>query len=162
MPERACVIRRCVPWVPGATEGWAHYTEELAIERGLADGRPLVEVAALRFALEAATRALAFLSFHSGRSNLGAAVAEAVTLCGWSPERAAREVLAAVAEPGNAMYTLGKLHIRRWRELARVSGSAATLKAFHDRLLHCGSAPLSTVWRYYLDGQRVPAATASK
>jgi uncharacterized protein (DUF885 family) len=83
-------------------------------------------------------------------------------LCGWSPERAAREVLAVVAEPGIAMYTLGKLHIRRWRELAGVGGSAADLKAFHDRVARCGSAPLSAVWRYYLDGRRVPAASATK
>lgn len=161
-PEYASVIRRCVPWFRGATEGWAHYAEELAVECGLAEGRPLVEVAALRFALEAAARSLAFLSVHSGRSRFGAAVADAAALCGWSPERAAREVLCAVADPGSALYTLGKLRIRRWRELAGVGGTTADLKAFHDRLIRCGSAPLSTVWRYYLDGQRVPAASAMK
>jgi hypothetical protein len=154
-PADASVIRRCVPWFPGATEGWAHYTEELAIERGLADGRPLVEVAALRFALEAATRLLTFLSIHTGRWRFATAVAEAAALCGWSPERAAREVLVVVADPSGAMYTLGKLRIRRWRELAGVGAAAVDLKVFHDRLLRCGSAPLSTVWRYYLDGQRL-------
>ncbi|MER6447518.1 DUF885 family protein [Streptomyces venezuelae] len=160
-PEHAGVIRRCVPWFPGTTEGWAHYTEELAIERGLAEGRPLIEVAALRYALEAATRLLVFLSVHSGRRKFGAAAAEAATLCGWSPERAGREVLAVVANPAGAMYTLGKLHIRRWRELAGAGDSPAELKAFHDRLLRCGSAPLSTVWRYYLDGRPVPAASTT-
>ncbi|MGW1656551.1 DUF885 family protein [Streptomyces atratus] len=160
--EHAGAIRRCVPWFPGVTEGWAHYTEELAIERGLAEGRPLVEVAALRFALEAATRLLVFLSVHSGRSKFGAAAAEAATLCAWSPERAGREVLAVAAQPAGAMYTLGKLRIRRWRELAGVSDSAADLKAFHDRVVRCGSAPLSTVWRYYLDGRYVPAASTTK
>lgn len=141
----ASVIRRCVPWFASATEGWAHYAEELAIERGLADGRPLVELAALRFQLEAATRLLAFLSIHSGRSGFGAMVATAATLCGWTAERATREVLFVVADPASAMYTLGRLHIRRWRERA-----GADLKAFHDRLVRCGSAPLSTVWRYHL------------
>lgn len=145
------VIRRCVPWFPGATEGWAHYTEELAIEHGLADGRPLVEVAALRLALEAATRLLAFLSVHSGRSTFGAAAAGAAAVCGWSPERAAREVLAVVAEPAGAMYTLGKLRIRRWR------AEAGEVRAFHDRIVRCGSAPLSAVRRYHLDGLAVPA-----
>lgn len=153
-PADASVVRRCLPWFSGTAEGWAHYTEELAIERGLAAGRPLVEAAALRFALEAATRLLVFLSVHSGRWRFGAAVAETATLCGWSPERAAREVLAVVANSDGAMYTLGKLRIRRWREQAGVGTGAAELKAFHDRLIRCGSAPLSTVWRYYLDGQR--------
>ncbi len=151
-----------MPWFPGTTEGWAHYTEELAIERGLAEGRPLVEVAALRFALEAATRALAFLSVHSGRSGFGPAVLRAVELCGWSPERATREVLAVVADPHNAMYTIGKLHIRRWRELSGAGASTADLKAFHDRVTRCGSAPLSAVRRYYLDGQPVAAASATE
>ncbi|WP_133912186.1 DUF885 family protein [Streptomyces sp. NBC_00582] len=160
-PEHAGVIRRCVPWFPGTTEGWAHYTEELAIERGLAEGRPLVEVAALRHALEAATRLLVFLSVHSGRSGFGAAAAEAATLCAWSPERAGREVLAVAAHPAGAMYTLGKLHIRRWRESAGATASAAGLKAFHDRLLRCGGAPLSTVRRYSLDGRLVPTASTT-
>ncbi|MEV5546742.1 DUF885 family protein [Streptomyces sp. NPDC052309] len=160
-PEHAGVIRRCMPWFPGTSEGWAHYTEELAIERGLAEGRPLVEVAALRFALEAATRLLVFLSVHSGRRKFGAAAAEAATLCAWSPERAGREVLAVAANPAGAMYTLGKLHIRRWREQAGVRDAAADLKSFHDRLLRCGSAPLATVWRYYLDGRHVPTASTT-
>ncbi|WP_079169034.1 MULTISPECIES: DUF885 family protein [unclassified Streptomyces] len=160
-PQHAGVIRRCLPWFPGTSEGWAHYTEELAIERGLAEGRPLVEVAALRHALEAATRLLVFLSVHSGRRKFGAAAAEAATLCAWSPERAGREVLAVVTNPAGAMYTLGKLHFRRWRELAGAGDSAAGLKAFHDRLLRCGSAPLSAVWRYYLDGQLIPAASTT-
>ncbi len=161
-PEQAGLIRRCVPWFSGFTEGWAHYTEELAIERGLAEDRPLVEVAALRFALEAAVRLLVFLSVHSGRSKFGAAVAEAATLCAWSPEQAGREVLAVAAQPASAMYTLGKLRIRRWRTLAGVGDSPAELKAFHDRLVRCGSAPLSTVWRYYCDVRDVPTVSTTK
>lgn len=160
--EQAGLIRRCVPWFPGITEGWAHYSEELAIERGLAEHRPLVEVAALRFALEAATRLLVFLSVHSGRSKFGAAVAQAATLCAWSPERSGREVLAVTASSARAMYTLGKLEIRRWRELAGAGGSPADLKVFHDRLLRCGSAPLSTVRRYCLDERHVPTVSTTK
>jgi len=60
------------------------------------------------------------------------------------------------------MYTLGKLRIRRWRALAGVGDSGPELKTFHDRLMRCGSAPLSTVWRYYLDGQRTPAFATTK
>lgn len=158
---QAGLIRRCVPWFPGVTEGWAHYTEELAIERGLAEDRPLVEVAALRFALEAATRLLVFLSVHSGRSKFGAVAAEAATLCAWSPERAGREVLATASQPARAMYTLGKLHIRRWRELSGAGDSTAALKGFHDRLVRCGSAPLSTVRRYCLDDRSTASASTT-
>lgn len=159
-PPEAHVIRKCIPWFPGTTEGWAHYAEELAVERGLAEGRPLIEVARLRFALECATRLLIFLSVHIGQWSFGAAAANAAQLCGWSPERAAREVLIVVADPGGAMYALGRLRIREWRRQAGVGSAAADLKPFHDRLLRCGNAPLATVWRYHLDGQRLAASVS--
>jgi hypothetical protein len=148
------VIRTCVPWFPGFTEGWAHYVEELAIERGLAEGRPLVEVAQLRYALEAATRLLIHLSVHLGQWTFAEAVERAVQLCGWPPDRAVREVLVVVSDPSGAMYTLGKLRIRQWRRSPAVAGGPDQLRHFHDRLLRCGNAPLSTAWQYYLDGQR--------
>jgi hypothetical protein len=146
------VMRTCIPSFPAFTEGWAHYVEELAIERGLSDGRPLVRVAQLKAALEAAMRLLVYLSVHMRRWTFTAAAEQAAALCDWSPERAAREVLVVTADPAGAMYTLGKLHIRRWRRA--VGTTDAELRHFHDRLLRCGAAPLSTAWRYYLDGQR--------
>lgn len=140
------LVRTCVPWFPSFTEGWAHYVEELAVERGLADGRQLVEVAQLRSALEAATRLAVCLSVHAGTWTFAEAADRATRLCGWSPARAAREVMVVVADPAGAMYTLGKLRIREWRR--QVAGSPGGLKAFHDGLMRCGSAPLPTALRY--------------
>ncbi|MEU6263095.1 DUF885 family protein [Saccharopolyspora shandongensis] len=154
------MIRTCIPWFPGFTEGWAHYAEELAIERGLAEGRPLVEVAQLKSALEAATRLLVFLSVHMARWTLAEAAERAAALCNWSPERAAREVLIVAADATGAMYTLGKLRIREWRKRIEVGTSRWELRNFHDRLLHCGSAPLSAAWQYYLDGQHDPRSAS--
>jgi uncharacterized protein (DUF885 family) len=148
------VIRTCIPCSAGFPEGWAHYAEELAVEHGLADGRPLVEVAQLRSALEAATRLLVFLSVHMGRWTFAEAVGRAVLICDWSQERAAREVLVATSDPETAMYALGKLRIREWRRTAAVGTTGRELKSFHDRILRCGYAPLATVWQYYLDGHR--------
>ncbi|MFL6126971.1 DUF885 family protein [Actinophytocola sp.] len=140
------LVRTCVPWFPAFTEGWAHYVEELAVERGIADGRPEVEVAQLRSALEAATRLLVCLSVHAGRWTFAEAAGQAARICGWSPARAAREVLVVVADPAGAMYTLGKLRIREWRR--EVAGSPGGLRAFHDGLMRCGSAPLPAALRY--------------
>jgi uncharacterized protein (DUF885 family) len=150
------VIRTCIPCSAGFPEGWAHYAEELAVEHGLAHERPLVEVAQLKSALEAATRLLIFLSVHMGRWNFAEAVGRATVICDWSPERAAREVLVAVSDAEMAMYTLGKLRIRQWRRTAAGGTTRRELKRFHDRILQCGYAPLATVWQYYLDGQRQP------
>jgi hypothetical protein len=144
------VIRTCFPWLAGLTEGWAHYAEELAVERGLADERPLLRVAQLRSALESAMRLVAFLSLHLERSTFAAAVSEAATSCGWSAERAALEVLAVTSQPGLAMYTLGKITIREWRDNPDRT-ARSDLKQFHDHLLRCGTAPLSTVRQYWWD-----------
>jgi len=147
------VMRTCIRRATAFSEGWAHYAEELAIDVGLADDRPLIEIAQLKSALEAATRLLIFLSIHMGRWSFAQAVDRAAELNGWSSERAAHEVLGATSMPDPAMYTLGKLRIREWRR-ATVDTSKESLKEFHGRLLQCGFGPLTTVWRYYLDGQR--------
>jgi hypothetical protein len=145
------VIRNSVFWFSGFTEGWAHYIEELAIERGLAHDRPLVAVAQLRFALEAATRLLVYLSVQTGRWTFAEARDHAARLCHWSLDRATREVLETSSNGGRAMYALGKLRIREWRRSAGVGASGPGLTEFHELLMRCGSAPLSTTWRYYLD-----------
>jgi Bacterial protein of unknown function (DUF885) len=156
------VIRACFPWVDGFAEGWAHYCEGLAVEHGLAAGRPLIEVAQLKSALDSAARLVSFLSVHLGRSTFAEAAARAAQLCGWSQERAAREVLAVVFDPGGAKYTLAKLKIRQWRQAAGAV-TAPELRAFHDRIMRCGNAPLSTVWQYYLDGRDVlPTTTEAR
>lgn len=143
-------IRTCFPWLAGLTEGWAHYAEELAVERGLADGRPLLRVAQLRSALESAARLVAFLAVHLKRTTFAAAVSEAATSCDWSAARAAREVLAVTSQPSIAMYALGKITIREWRDSPdRTAGPG--LKQFHDYLLRCGTAPLSVARQYWRD-----------
>jgi hypothetical protein len=144
------VIRTCFPCLGGLTEGWAHYAEELAVEHGLAEGRPLVKIAQLRSALESAARLVAFLSMHLKQTGFAAAVGEAVNSCGWSEERAAREVLAVTSQSLGAMYALGKLVIRDWRDSAGIK-ARPDLKQFHDHLLRCGTAPLSIAKQYWLD-----------
>ncbi|WP_213453284.1 DUF885 family protein [Rhizomonospora bruguierae] len=154
-------IRTCFPWIDGLTEGWAHYAEELAVEHGLAEGRPLLRVAQQRSALESSTRLVAFLTMHLKQTGFGAAVAEAAGAAGWSDERAAREILAVTSNPLGAMYALGKIVIRDWRDSA---GRMARqdLKHFHDQLLRCGTAPLSTARRYWQDHTNQPASSYSE
>ncbi|WP_157756657.1 DUF885 family protein [Plantactinospora sp. KBS50] len=148
-------VRTSLLWFAGFTEGWAHYAEELAIEQGLADGRPLVETAQLRFALESASRLLTYLSVQSGRWTFAQAGARTAEINGWSAERAGRDVVETVSNRTRAMYALGKLQIRRWRAAEAATGNKE-LHDFHARLMRCGCAPLSTVRRYLADAH--PAA----
>ncbi len=153
------VIRNSLLWFAAFIEGWAHYAEELAIEQGLAADRPLVEIAQLRFALEAAIRLLVYLSVHSGRWTFSEACARASALNGWSAERTSRDVIETVAHRARAMYTLGKMQIRDWRS-ATVWQADWTLSEFHSRIMRCGSAPLSTVQRYLEDGRQTAIAVS--
>jgi hypothetical protein len=145
------VIRNSLFWFTGFTEGWAHYVEELAIEHGLAAGRPLVEIAQLRFTLEAASRLRCFLALHSRRMTFAEACEHTAATCDWSLDRAARDVLETASDRDRAMYALGKLRIRRWRRELGTGVTREGLFAFHDSLMHGGTAPLSTVHRYVLD-----------
>ena len=138
------IVRSCFR-TAGFTEGWAHYAEELAVEHGLAEGRPLVELAQLRAALVSASRLLIFLSVHLRRWKFQDAARHLVGVCGWAPQEAAREALTIPTDLDSAMYCLGKLVIRRWR--AQVGG--AELKTFHDGVLSAGFAPLATVAEYW-------------
>jgi uncharacterized protein (DUF885 family) len=137
------IVRTCLR-TSGFTEGWAHYTEELAVECGLADGRPLVELAQLRSALVSASRLVIFLSIHLRRWTFQDAADHLVRVCGWTPQVAVREALVVPADVDCTMYCLGKLAIRRWR-----SGVGGDLRAFHDRILRAGFAPLATVEEYW-------------
>lgn len=148
---RPAVMRNCVRWSAGFPEGWAHYTEELAVEYGFAADRPLVAIAQLKSALEAAVRLLVFLSVHLGRWSFTEAVQQVTTLCGWSPDRAVREVLITTAHISTAMYAMGKLRIRAWRRSLGSGVGRDDLRTFHGRLLRGGYAPLSTVWNHYRD-----------
>ncbi|MFF0745365.1 DUF885 family protein [Streptomyces sp. NPDC004111] len=137
------VVRTCFR-TAGFTEGWAHYAEELAVEHGLADGRPLVELAQLRAALVSASRLLIFLSVHLRRWKFQDAARHLVEVCGWAPQEAAREALTVPTDLDSAMYCLGKLEVRRWRAAA-----GGELKTFHDGVLGAGFAPLATVAEYW-------------
>jgi hypothetical protein len=151
------VIRTCFSWIDGLTEGWAHYAEQLAVDHGLADGRPLLEVAQQRSALESATRLVAFLTMHGKQTGFGAAVAEAAAASGWSDERAAHEVLAVTSNPQGAMYALGKIVIQDWRD-----GAGPDRKTFHEQLLRCGTAPLSTARRYWQEHTTLSVSSYSE
>lgn len=136
----------------GFVEGWAHYAEELAIEQGLAEDRPLLHVAQLFAALEAAARFLVHVAVHAGRWTFSEAVQHVATACDWPAHQAAREVLTATWDWRSSLYTFGKLRIRQWRRNA-LAGESGGLRAFHDQLLRCGFAPLGVVWQYYRDTQ---------
>lgn len=139
-------IRTVLPLTVGCQEGWAHYAEELAIEHGLADGRPLVEAAQLWAALDAAMRWLIIAEVHTRRWRFADAVERSMTTCRWSADRARHEVLASVCDIRIGSYALGKLRIRAERSVAARAAGPDGLRAFHDAVLGAAFAPIATVF----------------
>jgi uncharacterized protein (DUF885 family) len=141
--DQPSLVRR-IGWTPGFGEGWAHYTELLAVEQGLANGRPMLRLAQVQDALLRACRFRSALALHTE----GATVADATRLfmdsCGMSEYPARREAERGSYDPMYLSYTYGKLQILAWRaELEREPGFS--LLRFHDTMLASGLPPLAAV-----------------
>lgn len=123
-------------------EGWANYTEQLAIEAGLGAPAHASEVAQIHDALLRNVRLLSSIGLHTE---------------GWTVERATqlfereafmehlpahREALRGTFDPEYYCYTLGKLAILRARSKLLDAHFHGNLKRFHDVLLSAGCPPV--------------------
>jgi hypothetical protein len=127
-------------------EGWAHYTEEMMWEAGLADGDPKVHVGQLLNALLRNVRFLSAIGLHTG----GMTVPESERMFqekGFQdPGNARQQAARGTFDPGYLNYTLGKLMILKLREdWTADRGGRTAWKEFHDRLLSYGGPPLPLV-----------------
>lgn len=123
------------------TEGWACYATELMDEVGFVT--PLERLAVRHGRLRMAARALVDVGLHTRDWTLDQAVTFYREQVGMTEAAARAEVVKNSMFPATAlMYLVGTdaiLQLRR--ELAARPGF--TLAAFHDRLLSCGSIPVS-------------------
>ncbi len=128
----------------GFVEGWAHYTEHLGIEQGLAEGRPLLELAHYQDALLRAVRFRAAVGLHCEGMSLDEATRLFEDLAFMGHHPAEREALRGTHDPLYLVYTYGKLEILRWREELQRRGEYDA-RSFHDTLVTCGFPPLAVV-----------------
>jgi uncharacterized protein (DUF885 family) len=120
------------------SEGWALYTERLAVEQGWYKDDVPGLLGALGSELFRARRLVVDTGLHSK---------------GWTRQQAidyginAQEVERYVAWPGQAnAYMIGMLRIVELREKARAAlGPKFSLPAFHDVVLQAGSVPLDVL-----------------
>jgi uncharacterized protein (DUF885 family) len=124
------------------TEGWAHYTEQLAIEAGLGGGDPLAEVAELHDALLRDCRLLASIGLHTEGWTLEQATQLFQREGHFERLPAEREALRGTFNPEYFCYTLGKLAILDARRRHLETRFGGRLKAFHDATLRFGAPPI--------------------
>ncbi|MBI4576548.1 MAG: DUF885 domain-containing protein [Planctomycetes bacterium] len=144
--QRAVEFSAAVPplWrlVPSTVtvEGWALYAEDLMDRAGYFDGDPEGRLAMLRMRLWRAARVLLDTGLHCFGEDTTSAERFLVEEVGLEPANARAEVRRYLASPTQpASYVLG------WRLLSGLRAELAGMddRAFHDRVLACGSVPLS-------------------
>ena len=139
----ALPLARRVYLSPSFVEGWAHYTEELAVENGFGGPGPEAEVAQLHDALLRDCRLLAAVGLHADGWPLERAVRLFETDARMDRLPAEREAIRGTYNPEYFCYTLGKLAIRDLRARRLASSFGGNPKAFHDALLGLGAPPIA-------------------
>ena len=140
---------RKVNWFGGYGEGWALYSEELAVEMGLYEDDPFGHIGMLHDAMFRAVRLVVDTGMHDKRWSREQALKYYIDNIGDNEPGAIREIERYVVWPGQATsYMLGKLEWLRLRDKARKAlGRRFDIKAFHDAGLLAGPVPLTVLER---------------
>lgn len=131
-----------------SNEGWAHYVEEMMWDEGVAGKDPRAHIAQLLQALMRDVRFLSAIGLHARGMTLAEShqlfVEQAFQDAGTARQQSQR----GTVDPMYLNYTLGKLMILKLRADWRAKvGADFDLRAFHDRVLSYGDAPLPLIRR---------------
>jgi hypothetical protein len=145
-------IRRAPTFVQKAissysfVEGWAHYGEQLMIERGFGKDDPQNRLGQLADALLRDCRVVVSIGIHTRGMTLEAAQQRFERDCKQDPATAREQAVRGTFDPGYFAYTLGKMQIVSLRkEAAEQLGGSFDLRDFHDALLAHGSPPVPMI-----------------
>ena len=134
-----------------ATEGWAHYSEQMMLDEGLGGGDPRLRLAQLQDALLRDCRLVASIGMHTRAMTLAEATKMMAEQCFQPPSVAPKEARRGTSDPGYFSYTLGKLEILKLRaDVQAREGKDFTLAHFHDRFLNAGLIPITVIRREIL------------
>ncbi len=134
-----------------ATEGWAHYTEQMMLDEGLSKGDPKIKLSQLEDALLRDCRLVASIKMHTGRMTLDQATQLMETECFQPAAVGPNEAKRGTSDPGYYSYTLGKLEILKLRsDVQARQGKAFSLTRFHDAFLNAGLVPIAIIRREML------------
>ncbi len=133
-----------------ASEGWAHYVEEMMWEQGLGDRDPRMHIGQLKNALLRDVRFLVALGYHAGTMTPDEATKLFMEQAFADPGMAKQQALRGTIDPMFLGYTLGKLLIMQLRADWQAANPGKTLRDFHDEFLRYGEAPLPVTRRMML------------
>jgi uncharacterized protein (DUF885 family) len=134
-------------------EGWAHYGEELMIEKGLAQDAPEKHIGQLLKALLRNVRYMCAIGLHTQ----GMTVAQCEQMfrekAYLDPGNARQQAARGTYDPAYLNYTMGKLMIRKLRsDWSASRGGQQAWKQFNDEFLSYGGPPIPLVRAQMLQG----------
>jgi len=140
-----------------ASEGWAHYTEELMLDAGLGDGDPAVRIGQLVNALLRNVRYLSAIGLHTKGMTVEESERMFREMAYQDPGNGRQQAARGTFDPGYLNYTLGKLMIRKLREdWTATRGGRGAWREFHDEFLSHGGPPIPLVRRAMLGAEAGP------
>ena len=128
-------------------EGWALYTEQLAVEIGLYDKDPWGHIGQLHDAMLRGVRLVIDTGLHAMRWSREQAIAYYADTQGDPVSGATTEVERYCVWPGQACgYMIGKITLLRLRDKAKAAlGPRFDIRKFHDAVLLSGALPLAVL-----------------
>ncbi|MBA3498738.1 MAG: DUF885 family protein, partial [Deltaproteobacteria bacterium] len=139
-----------------ASEGWAHYVEQMMWEQGLGNRDPRAHIGQLKNALLRDVRFLVALGYHAGTMTPEEATKLFVEQAFADAGNAKQQALRGTIDPMFLGYTLGKLVILELRADWQRANPGKSLREFHDEFLRHGEAPLPVTRRMMLGDSAKP------
>jgi len=131
------------PQPSSGQDGWAHYAEQLMVEEQFGDGDARLQLAQLSDALTRICRLLSGIKVHTKAWTLDDAQACFEKEAYVAAPAARREAERAAYDPTYGGYFLGKRGLLTLRRDYKAKlGSAFNLRAFHERIMTNGIAPI--------------------
>ncbi len=141
--QGSALLRRLFPCAT-LYEGWALYCEQMMLEQGF-DRYPGQTIVMLRDRLWRALRIIIDVNIHTGEWTLQQAARQMVDKLGFSQQQAEAECNWYSQAPAVPMsYAVGWALINALRDIVQPA-NGDELKAFHNKLLSCGSVALPLV-----------------
>ena len=121
-------------------EGWAHYTEQMMLDEGYANGDLKLRLGQLQDALLRNARYIVGIQLHTGNMTMEQGADFFVKEGMQVRALGERETKRGTADPTYLYYTLGKLEILKLRQDYK-----KPLQQFHDDFMKQGGAPIKIV-----------------
>lgn len=132
-------------------EAWAHYTEEMMVEKGYGDGDLDLRLCMIKEALIRCCRYLVAIGLHCEKMSVEEATEFFMKNAKLNNTIARQEAERGLYDPGYLNYTLGKIIIKDMKREFNQKHPELSDKDFHNRFVNFGCPTLTIAKRYFYE-----------